>query len=96
MSQLQPHLAADDSAEFALQQQVYAAVCARAHLSVAMQRPVRIPAQVVCVTGFDWQREAQRAAQLLRDTHQEPLLGEGVDVELDAAATAAAPLMPVI
>ena len=48
------------------------------------------------MTGFDWHREAQRAAQLLRETHQEPLLGEGVDLQLDGAADAAAPLMPVV
>ena len=45
---------------------------------------------------FDWHREAQRAAQLLRETHQEPLLGEGVDLDLDGVANAAAPLMPVV
>ena len=50
--------------------------------------------QAVCVARFDWVREAQRAAQLLRETHQEPFLDDGA--ELDGAADAAAPMMPVV
>jgi len=52
--------------------------------------------QALCVARFDWDREAQRAAQLLRETHQEPLLDADGDLELDVAADAAGPLMPVV
>ena len=52
--------------------------------------------QAVCVARFDWDREAQRAAQLLRETHHEPLLDADGDLELDAAVDPAAPLMPVV
>ena len=52
--------------------------------------------QALCVARFDWDREAQRAAQLLRETHQEPLLDADGDLELDAAADGVGPLMPVV